>query len=55
MEVTKFLILTSQLGNMEDDLLIPSLIFLNYSDILSFGPGSARLHVVEQPCYSFRG
>ena len=39
---------------MEDDLLIPSLVFLDYSDILSFGPGGTRLHVVEQPCYSFQ-
>ena len=53
-EATKFLILMSQLGNTEDDILIPSLIFLDYSDILGFGPGSTRLRMVEQPCYSFR-
>ena len=43
-----------QLGNMEDDLLIHSLVFLDYPDILGFSPGSTTLHVVEQLCYSFR-
>ena len=53
-EITKFLILTSQLGSTEDDLLILSFFFLDYPDILSLGPGSTCLRVVEQLCYSFR-
>ena len=52
-EITKFLILTSQLGNTEDDLLIHSFFFLDYPDILSFGPGSTSLCMIEQLCYSF--
>ena len=54
MEVTKFLILTGQLGNMEDDLLVHSLVFLNYSDILGFSPRSTSLRMVEQLRYSFQ-
>ena len=52
-EITKFLILTSQLGSMEDDLLICSFFFLNYPDILGLGLGSTSLCMVEQLCYSF--
>ena len=43
-----------QLGNTEDDLLVHSLVFLDYPDILSFGPGSTSLSMVEQLCYSFQ-
>ena len=53
MEVTKFLILMGQLGNMEDDLLVHSLVFLDYPDILGCGSGSTSLHMVEQLRYSF--
>ena len=41
--IMKFLILTSQLGGMEDDLLIRSFFFLDYLDILGLGPGSTSL------------
>ena len=53
-EITKFLILTSQLGSMEDDFLIHPFFFLDYPDILSLGPGSTSLREVEQLCYRFR-
>ena len=52
-EIIKFLILTSQLGSMEDDLLINSFFFLDYPDILGLRPGSTCLPVVEQLCYGF--
>ena len=53
-EITKFLILMSQLGCMEDDLLIHSFFFLDYPDILGLALGSTCLRVVEQLCYGFR-
>ena len=53
-KIMKFLVLMSQLGNTEDDLLIRSFFFLDYPDILGLGPGSTSLHVVEQLCYGFR-
>ena len=53
-EIMKFLILTSQLGSTEDDLLIRSFFFLDYPDILGLGPGSTCLRMVEQLCYGFQ-
>ena len=53
-EITKFLILMSQLSSTEDDLLIRSFFFLDYPDILVLGPGRTCLCVVEQLCYGFR-
>ena len=51
-EVTEFLVLMSQLGGLEDDLLVSPLFLLNDSDFIVLGPGrSTRLHVVEQLCY----
>ena len=48
----EFLVLTSQLGGPEDDLLVSLLFLLNYSDFVGLSPGrSTRLHVVEQLCY----
>ena len=53
-EITKFLILTSQFGSTEDDLLIRPFFFLDYLDILGLGPGSISLHIIEQLCYGFQ-
>ena len=55
MEVMEFLVLTSQLDGLEDDLLVSRLFLLNYSDFVGLGPGrSTRLCVVEQLCYGVR-
>ena len=51
----KFLILTSQLGSTEDDLLIRSFFFLEVSRYPRSQPGEhLPLHVVEQLCYGFQ-